>query len=120
MTLLLHNLELPPGEQVVTVSVDAAAVSGAALTATLVPGAQAAVHHAHATGAGWIVRLDVAVPAASIQRETAITVRPARCGDDGPAGAAGGRDAACPPSISVATASFGGAVRYDVAGLGRH
>ena len=55
LTLLLHNLELPAGEQVVTVSVDGPlAVSGAArLAATLAPGAQALPFTTlTATGAG--------------------------------------------------------------------
>jgi alpha-2-macroglobulin len=131
MTLLLHNLVLPAGEQVVTVSVDGPlAVSGAArLAATLAPGAQALPFTTlTATGAGrGIVRLDVAGTGGfHIQRETAITVRPARgaatmvaAGELAP----GAEMQLAPPLDQFvagtwkATASFGGAVRYDVAGL---
>ena len=131
MTLLLHNLELPAGEQVVTVSVDGPlAVSGAArLAATLAPGAQALPFTTlTATGAGrGIVRLDVAGTGGfHIQRETAITVRPARGATTMVAAgelAPGAEMQLAPPLDQFvagtwkATASFGGAVRYDVAGL---
>ena len=131
MTLLLHNLELPAGEQAVTVSVDGPlAVSGAArLAATLAPGAQALPFTTlTATGAGrGIVRLDVVGTGGfHIQRETAITVRPARGATTMVAAgelAPGAEMQIAPPLDQFvagtwkATASFGGAVRYDVAGL---
>ncbi|HEY2616524.1 MAG TPA: alpha-2-macroglobulin, partial [Acetobacteraceae bacterium] len=131
MTLLLHNLDLPAGEQVVTVSVDGPlAVSGEArLAATLAPGAQALPFTTlTGTGAGrGIVRLDVAGTGGfHIQRETAITVRPARgaatmvaAGELAP----GAEMQLTPPLDQFvpgtwkASATFGGAVRYDVAGL---
>jgi uncharacterized protein YfaS (alpha-2-macroglobulin family) len=131
MTLLLHNLDLPPGEQVVTVSVDGPlAVSGQSrLAATLAPGAQALPFTTlTATGAGrGVIRLDVAGTGGfHIQRETAITVRPARgattlvaAGELAP----GAEMPLAPPldrfvaGTWKAAATFGGAVRYDVAGL---
>jgi alpha-2-macroglobulin len=131
LTLLLHNLDLPAGEQAATVSVDGPlAVSGETrLAATLAPGAQALPFTTlTATGAGrGIIRLDVAGTGGfHIQRETAITVRPARgaatmvaAGELAP----GAEFALSPPLDQFvpgtwkAAATFGGAVRYDVAGL---
>jgi alpha-2-macroglobulin len=131
MTLLLHNLDLPAGEQAVTVSVDGPlTVSGEArLAATLAPGAQALPFTMlTATGAGrGIIRLDVlGTGGFHIQRETAITVRPARgattmvsAGEIAP----GAEMQLAPPLDQFvagtwkAAATFGGAVRYDVAGL---
>ncbi len=131
MTLLLHNLDLPAGEQAVTVSVDGPlAISGQArMAATLAPGAQALPFTTlTGTGAGrGIIRLDVTGTGGfHIQRETAITVRPARgattlvaAGELSP-----GAEMQLTPPLGQfvsgtwkATASFGGAVRYDVAGL---
>ena len=96
---------------------------------TLAPGAQALPFTTlTATGAGrGIVRLDVAGTGGfHIQRETAITVRPARgattlvaAGELAP----GAEMPLAPPldrfvaGTWKATATFGGAVRYDVAGL---
>jgi uncharacterized protein YfaS (alpha-2-macroglobulin family) len=131
LTVLLQNLDLPAGEDVATVSVDGPlAVSGAArLAATLAPGAQALPSTTlTATGAGrGIIRLDVTGPAGfHIQRETAITIRPARGATTIVAGGdlAAGAEARLAPPLDrfiggtwTASASFGGAVRYDVAGL---
>jgi hypothetical protein len=81
MTLLLHNLDLPAGEQVVTVSVDGPlAVSGEHGWPRRWPrGPGAAVHHATATGAGRHRPAGCrGTGGFHIQRETAITVRPAR------------------------------------------
>jgi uncharacterized protein YfaS (alpha-2-macroglobulin family) len=131
LTLLLHNLDLPAGEQAVTFSVEGPlAISGETrLAATLAPGAQALPFTTlTATGAGrGIIRLDVAGTGGfHIQRETAITVRPARgvttmiaAGELAP----GAEMQLAPPLDKFvagtwkASASFGGAVRYDVAGL---
>ena len=131
MTLLMHNIDLPAGEQVVTVSVDGPlAVSGQSrLAATLAPGAQALPFTTlTATGAGrGVIRLDVAGTGGfHIQRETAITVRPARgattlvaAGELAP----GAEMPLAPPldrfvaGTWKAAATFGGAVRYDVAGM---
>lgn len=131
LTVLLHNLDLPAGEQSATVSVDGPlAIDGAAkLAATLAPGAQALPFVTlAATGAGrGVVRLDVAGTGGfHVQRETAITVRPARgaatmvaAGDLAP-----GAELQLAPPLDrfipgtwKAAATFGGAVRYDVAGL---
>ncbi|MEJ0016589.1 MAG: hypothetical protein WDN25_08490 [Acetobacteraceae bacterium] len=131
LTVLLHNLDLPAGEQVVTVSVDGPlAVGGPArLAANLAAGAQALPFVTlSATGAGrGIVRLDVAGTGGfHVQRETAITVRPARGATTMVAGgdlAPGAEFQLAPPldrfiaGTWTASATFGGAVRYDVAGL---
>ncbi len=131
LTVLLHNLDLPGGEQVATVSVEGPlAVSGEArLAASLAPGAQALPFTTlTATGAGrGIVRLDVAGTGGfHVVRETAITVRPARgattmvaAGELAPSAEAQltpPLDQFVPGSWKAA-ATFGGAVRYDVAGL---
>ncbi|MDR3536978.1 MAG: alpha-2-macroglobulin [Acetobacteraceae bacterium] len=131
MTVLLHNLDLPGGEDAATVSVDGPlSISGdPRLAATLAPGAQALPFTMlTATGAGrGIIRLDVTGPAGfHIQRETAITVRPARGATTLVAGGdlVPGADFQLAPPLDrfiggtwKASASFGGAVRYDVAGL---
>jgi len=127
----LHNLDLPAGEQSATVSVDGPLAIGGQpkLDATLAPGAQALPFVTlTATGAGHgIVRLDVAGTGGfRVQRETAITVRPARgastmvaAGDLAP----GAQMQLAPPldrfvpGTWKASVTFGGAVRYDVAGL---
>src|SRR5262249_21766957 len=99
------------------------------LRATLQPGAQALPSTIlTATGAGrGIIRLDVTGPDGfHVQRETAITVRPARPATTMVAGGelAPGSDFQLAPPLDrflagrwSATASFGGAVRSDVAGL---
>jgi alpha-2-macroglobulin len=131
LTLLLHNLDLPAGEQVATVSVDGPlAISGEKrLAATLAPGAQALPSTTlTAAGAGrGIIRLDVTGAGGfHIQRETAITVRPARGATTMVAAGelAPGAEFQLAPQLDQfvsgtwkATATFGGAVRYDVAGL---
>jgi uncharacterized protein YfaS (alpha-2-macroglobulin family) len=131
MTLLLHNLDLPAGEQAVTLSVDGplTVVGETRLAATLAPGAQALPSTMlTATGAGrGIIRLDVAGTGGfHIQRETAITVRPARGATTVVAAgelAPGAEMQVTPPLDRFvsgtwrAAATFGGAVRYDVASL---
>jgi hypothetical protein len=131
LTVLLHNLDLPAGEDVATVSVDGPlAVQGEQrLAATLEQGAQALPSTIlTATGAGrGIIRLDITGPTGfHIQRETAITVRPARGATTMIAGGelASGAEAQLVPPLDrfvagswKASASFGGPVRYDVAGL---
>jgi uncharacterized protein YfaS (alpha-2-macroglobulin family) len=131
LTVLLHNLDLPAGEQSATVSVDGPLAIGGQpkLVATLAAGAQALPFVTlNATGAGrGIVRLDVAGTGGfHVQRETAITVRPARgattlvaAGDLAP-----GAEVQLAPPLDrfvpgtwKAAVTFGGAVRYDVAGL---
>jgi uncharacterized protein YfaS (alpha-2-macroglobulin family) len=131
MIVLLHNLDLPAGEQVATVSVDGPLAVGGEwrLAATLAPGAQALPFTTlNATGAGrGIVRLDVTGTGGfHVLRETAITVRPARgaatmvaAGELAP-----GTEVQLAPPLDrflsgtwKAEATFGGAVRYDVAGL---
>lgn len=131
LTVLLQNLELPTGEQTATVSVEGPlAVSGESrLAATLAQGAQALPFTTlTATGAGrGLVRLDVAGTGGfHVQRETAITVRPARGTTTTIAGgelAPGAEFQLAPPLDQFvpgtwkASATFGGMVRYDVGGL---
>ena len=131
LTVLLQNLDLPAGEMAAAISVDGPlAIAGATrLTATLAQGAQALPFTMlHATGAGrGVIRLDVTGPSGfHIQRQTAITVRPARGATTLVSGTelAPGAEARVAPAIDQflpgtwrASASFGGAVRYDVAGL---
>jgi uncharacterized protein YfaS (alpha-2-macroglobulin family) len=131
LTVLLHNLDLPAGEDVATVSVAGPlAIQGEQrLAATLAQGAQALPSTIlTATGAGrGIIRLDVTGPGGfHVQRETAITIRPARGATTMVAGselAPGATMQLAPPLDRFvagswrASASFGGAVRYDVAGL---
>ena len=131
VTVLLNNLDLAAGEDVATLSVAGplALAGPARLAATLAPGARALPGTLlAATGAGrGIIRLDVTGPGGfHIQRETAITIRPARgavttvAGRELPPGV----DSPLAPALAdyipgtwQATARFGGAVRYDVAGL---
>ncbi len=131
LTVLLQNLALPTGEDVATVSVDGplALAGPTRLAATLAPNAQATPFTLlTATGAGrGVVKLDVTGPGGfQVHREAAIIVRPARGAATSIAGAelAPGADVALQPPIGTylagtwrASASFGGAVRYDVAGL---
>ncbi len=131
LTVLLHDLDLPQGEDAATVTVEGPlAIAGEArLSATLAPGAQALPHTTlTATGAGrGVIRLDVTGPNGfHIQRQTAITIRPARAATTEIAGAdfaPGAEERLAPaadafvPGTWQASASFGGAVRYDVAGL---
>ncbi len=131
MTLLLQNLELPAGEQAVTFSVNGPLeISGAKrLAATLAPNAQALPFTTlTATGAGrGVIHLDVqGTGGFHIQRETAILVRPARgtttmvaAGELAP----GAEMQLAPPLDQFvagtwkASATFGGVVHYDVAGM---
>jgi uncharacterized protein YfaS (alpha-2-macroglobulin family) len=131
LTLLLQNLELPAGEQAVTVSVDGPLeIAGEKrLAATLAPNAQALPFTMlTATGAGrGVIHLDVqGTGGFHIQREAAILVRPARgtttvvaAGELAP----GVEMQLAPPLDQFvagtwkASATFGGVVRYDVAGM---
>jgi uncharacterized protein YfaS (alpha-2-macroglobulin family) len=131
LTVLLQNVDLPAGEAVATVSVDGPlAIQGEArLAATLAQGAQAlpfTTLTATGTGRG-VVRLDVTGPDGfHVRRDAAITVRPARGATTIIAGSelAPGAEILLAPPIDRfvagswrASASFGGAVRYDVAGM---
>lgn len=131
LTVLLQNLELPVGEDVANISVDGPlTVSGPArLAATLAPMAQATPYTLlTATGAGrGVIKLDVTGPGGfQVHREAAITIRPARGAVTRVSGAelAPGAEASLDPGAASyvpgtwrATASFGGVVRYDIAGL---
>jgi uncharacterized protein YfaS (alpha-2-macroglobulin family) len=129
--VLLHNLELPPGEASVVVSTDGPLqISGASrLAVNLASGAQATpVTTLHATAIGRaVVKLDVTGQGGfRVHRETAITVRPAR----GPITLVAstellpGASAPIAPAFdrfllgaAHATVSYGGLVRYDVPGM---
>lgn len=133
MAVLLHNLELPAGEAAVDLSVSGPLrITGPQrLTAQLAQGAQAVPATTIAgTGAGrGVIRLLVTGPGGfRVEREAAITVRPSR----GPVTSASGRDLAPGQEATLdpgagqflpgtwrASASFGGAVRYDAAALVR-
>jgi uncharacterized protein YfaS (alpha-2-macroglobulin family) len=131
LSVLLQNLELPAGEAVATVSVDGPlTVTGPARLAATLAGGELATPFTtlRATGAGrGVVRLDVTGPAGfHVQREAAITVRPARGRVSVVAAGelAGGADARLAPDAArfipgtwTETATFGGAVRYDAAAL---
>ena len=131
LALLLQNTDLPAGEAAVEIAVEGPLVldGPARLAVALQPGARATTFTAlRATGVGrGVIRLHVTGPTGfDITRETAILVRPARgvvtsvmTGVLGP-----GKEAtlalasdAFIPGTWRATASFGGAVRYSVAGL---
>ncbi len=132
LTLLLHNLELPAGEQAVTVSVDGPLAIRRSAATGRHAGARrtgAAVHHAHRDRRGPRHR-----PAG--RRRHRRVPHPARDRDHRASGARGQRPWWLPASwrlgprfssprrsISSCPAPgrrrrrFGGAVRYDVAGL---
>jgi len=130
-SVLMQNLELPPGEASADVSVDGPlSVTGPTrLAATLASGAQAVPNTVlRATGAGrGVVKLDVNGQGGfHVHRETAITIRPARgpltlvSSAEIPAGA---EQALAPPIERFipgswrASATLGGAVRYDAGAM---
>jgi uncharacterized protein YfaS (alpha-2-macroglobulin family) len=131
LAVLLHNLELPAGEAAAKISVEGPlALAGAdRVAATLEPGAQAVPSTIlRATGAGrGVIHLEVAGPGGfRVQRDAAITIRPARglmtmlASSTVPPG---GEVALAPngekfiPGTWRASATFGAPVRYDVAAL---
>jgi len=131
LAVLLHNLDLPPGEAVARIAVEGPLeVAGAnPLKVSLATGAQAVPATVlRATGAGrGLIRLEASGPSGfSVTHEYALTVRPAR----GPASLVAGGDLApgaetalAPnfgrflPGTAHAAASFGAPVRYDAAAL---
>jgi uncharacterized protein YfaS (alpha-2-macroglobulin family) len=131
VTMLLHNVDLPAGDVVATLSTDGPLkVSGdPQAKVTLAQGAQALPFTTlTATGAGrGVIRLDVTGPSGfHVQHETGIIIRPSRGAITVMAGGdlAPGAEIQLAPSLDQflagswkASASFGGAVRYDVAGL---
>jgi uncharacterized protein YfaS (alpha-2-macroglobulin family) len=131
LAILLHNLDLPAGEAAAKISVDGPlAISGAdRVAATLQPGAQAVPYTTlRATGAGrGIIHLDVSGPDGfRVQRDSAITIRPARAITTMVASASvppGGDISLAPngekfiPGTWHAAATFGAPVRYDPAAL---
>ncbi len=133
LAVLLHNLDLPAGDAAVSLSVDGPLrlIGPERLTATLAKGARAlpaTVLAATGIGRGTI-RLDVTGPDGfTVRRETAISVRSARAPVTLTAGGelAPNVDVTLSPPIDKflagswrASASFGGAVRYDVAAVVR-
>ena len=132
LPVLLHNLDLPAGEVTATLSAEGAiALAGPArLAATLAPGARALPASAiRATAAGQgVLRLAITGPDGfSATREARITVRSSRpvttevAAQEIPPGAerplAAAISAAGSPASWLASASFGGPVRYDSAGM---
>ncbi|MCW3477631.1 alpha-2-macroglobulin family protein [Limobrevibacterium gyesilva] len=131
LSVLLHNLDLPAGEAAVVVSVEGPLELGGPdrLAANLAPGAQAIpVTTLRATGAGrGVIRLDVTGPGGfRVQREAAITVRPAR----GPMSLVAAAELQPGAEVKLvpaadrfvagtwrAMASFGAPVRFDAAAV---
>ncbi len=133
LAVLLHNLDLPPGETVATLTTDGPlSVTGPArLAATLAAGAQAIpLTTLHATGAGrGVIHMDITAPGGfHLQRDTAITIRPARPALTSVAAAeiAPGAEALLAPALGPdkfvpgtwkMTGTFGAPVRYDTAAV---
>ena len=131
LAVLLHNLDLPPGEAAARISLQGplALAGPERLAVTLATGAQAVpVTVLRATGAGrGVIRLEASGPGGfSVAHEYALTVRPARGPVSVVAGSelAPGAEAALAPVLAGylpgtmrATASFGAPVRYDAAAL---
>jgi hypothetical protein len=131
LTVLMQNLELPPGEASAMVSVDGPlTLAGPSRLAAILNRDQQAtpITVLKATGAGrGIIRLDVSGPGGfRVQREVAITIRPARGATSMVAGgelAPGAQTRLVPAGERFlagtwrAQASFGGPVRYDVPAL---
>lgn len=131
--VLLQNLELAAGDVSATVTLDGplALAGSGTLTAHLNQGQQAVpATRIRATGAGrGVIRLDVRGPGGfQVQREVAITVRPAR----GPVTVQAGSELAPNAEVTLTPAferflagtarakvSIGGPVRYDVPALVR-
>lgn len=131
MALLLHNLDLGPGDVSARITTEGPiAVSGAStLGATLATGQQvvaATVLKATGTGRG-VIHLDVTGPQGfHIQREAAITIRPSRGAVSQVASAEIAPGADSPLSVQAASylvgtwqanATFGAPVRYDTGAL---
>jgi len=131
LPILLHNLDLPAGEAVVKITLSGPLALGGpdTVSANLAVGAQAVpATMLRATGAGrGVIGLDITGPGGfRLQRDTAITVRPARgpqtlvlAGELAPAA-----EIALAPDVGRfipgtwrASASFGAPVRYDTAAL---
>jgi len=131
LAVLLQNIDLPAGEAKAVISTEGPlAVQGSdTLSAVLDPGQRAVPGTVlHATGAGrGIVKLRITGPGGfNLLRDTAITVRPSRAVGSIVASTelAPGTDSRIAPPIDrfipgtwKASASFGGPVRYDAAGI---
>jgi hypothetical protein len=131
LSVLLHNVDLPVGEAKAVISTEGPlAVNGAdTVSAVLEPGQRAVPGTVlHATGAGrGVVKLAISGPGGfSLLRDTAITVRPSRplMTMVATSELAPGTDARIAPATDRfipgtwrASAIFGGAVRYDAAGI---
>ena len=133
LAVLLHNLDLPPGEAAVALTVEGPlALAGPdRLAAMLESGAQAVPATVlRATGAGrGVVHMDITGPSGfHIRRDTAITIRPSRAaitmvaaqelapGAEAAVMPAGGTDRFIPGTWRM-TGTFGAPVRYDTAAL---
>lgn len=131
LAVLLHNLDLPKGEAAVAITTSGPlAIDGAArLAAELAPGQQALpATRLRATGAGrGVIHLAVTGPGGfTLQRDTAITIRPARGRVTFVSGGelAPGASVRLDPGLGrflagtgAAVATIGAPVRYDAAAL---
>ena len=131
LAVLLHNVDLPDGDVKAVVSTEGplTIVGDSTLAATLKTGQKSVpTTTLHATGAGrGVVKMTITGPNGfNLLRDTAITVRPSRGqsaivasaelppGQDVPLSADTG---AFIPGTWRASATFGGAVRYDAAAI---
>ena len=133
LVVMLHNIDLPGGMVSVEVATEGplAVEGGTTLSANLAPGERGLpATLLKATGAGrGVVKLDITGPGGfRLQRDSAITIRPARPPSSLVSGAemAAGAEARLEPPIArfmpgtwSAEATFGSPVRYDVAALVR-
>ena len=133
LVVMLHNIDLPAGLVQVRLTTEGplAIDGGGTLSATLAPGERGLpATLLRATGAGsGVVKLAITAPGGfTLQRDTAITIRPARppaslvSGGDMAAGAEARLDPPTGrfmPGTWTAEATFGAAVRYDAAALVR-
>jgi uncharacterized protein YfaS (alpha-2-macroglobulin family) len=131
LPILLHNLDLPAGEAVVKISLQGPLELGgpATVSANLAVGAQAVpATMLRATGAGrGVISLDITGPGGfHLQRDTALTIRPARGPQTLVVASELAPSAQSPLSPAIerfipgtwkASASFGAPVRYDTAAL---
>jgi hypothetical protein len=132
LAVMLHNIDLPAGPVSVRLETEGPLVieGGAVLGATLAPGERGLpATTLRATGAGrGVVKMAISAGGFTLQRDTAITIRPPRPPASLVSGAemAAGAEARLEPPIArflagtwTAEATFGAAVRYDVAALVR-
>ncbi len=132
LAVMLHNIDLPAGPVSVRLETEGplAIEGGAVLGATLAPGERglpATLLRATGVGRG-VVKMAITAGGFTLQRDTAITIRPARSPASMVSGMelAAGADSRVEPPIArflagswTAEATFGAPVRYDAAALVR-